>query len=201
MVIRMLAEIVLASIIRVNATNLQTQEFYNPMPNVIISTNCPTPEQAKLLLPKYGLENAVAEFGSYSSLKGEQGSDRILASTQYKIRAYNSKSNHGKITKLKAKEVEKFLQSDKFDIIELYEMNTLHQFHSKPSAIIYIEEKNKTYVIFDLEGQHGLADDKFDYVACTRDWYPKLVLLTGDTILMKRVIDTIIRKEAKPRQF
>ncbi len=161
---------------------------------------CPKAGEVKKLIPKYGVENLVAEFsatGKFRDELSEHLDNEFAAAKDFRCRAYNSKSITNPNSILSSdvefnlmlhfeKDILQLLQSQNFDIIEFYERNDLNQLHNKPSAIIY-RTKKITYIMFDLKGRKGLADGKFDEVKCCYYWSPDLVTETADEIVKKKL--------------
>lgn len=146
---------------------------------------CPTPEEAKKMIPEYGLENAVAEFPFDFNGNFRYGNRVIPMKVKYKVIAYDSKSKAKQLAILKdGSEINKFLERGEFDIAKIYET---YETPIKPSGVIYRSE-NTAYTLFDVD---GVPDGEFDYTICSY-WKPTIVQETLMRILVKRAIDSII---------
>ena len=187
-------EKVIAAFIAFSSPNIDTPRFSaepqltNMFPLSTI-TSCPSHENARSFLPRYSLENRVAEFESYSDLEIPFGDYKLNISTEFFLVAYNSNSKNANNLNLTDKsEIIQFVNEGNFDIIEIYDGDIYGMIHDKPSAIIYRLDE-ATYIFFDLEGHNDLANGKFNYSECFSNWESDLIQRTTEDILMKRVLD------------
>lgn len=188
--------------------SLPPSQYSVPAPYIGTVKDCPSPDKARALLPKYDTRNLVAEFLSYGILK-DQHLNELIALKEFHCHVYNLESeitgeilNHNLM--LTKEEQIKLLQTGNFDIIEFYERNDLNVLHSEPTAIIYKNKTGKiTYVLLDLKGPKGLADGKSKYVKCYDYWSPDLVNKTADEIIkikLEKTGTTPIRPLKKPKR-
>ena len=131
------------------------------------SANVQAAESSKL--PKYTIENIVNDFYYTSTITEPLGGIIIYSSKDYLIRFYNSKVKNNKASrKIDIEEASDFLQSEKWDVIEVYNTNNSNTPYSKPFAILYKEntdnKTDKVYVQFDLFDRKGffLPDGNYD---------------------------------------
>lgn len=184
--------------------------FRNPITSIFLASvlgysspdlqaSCPEPKQVKELLQDYNLENAVASGSVHVSIEGRMGNISVKAGAEYSLIVYNSKSKNNKIIEYdRSGKFEQFLKKGEFDVIEFYEMDSSHNIHNMPSAVIYKNE-DIAYVILDLIGPGDLADGNFDVALCPGGWEPSLLIKAGSLILKKRLEDGI-KRDYPPQQ-
>ena len=154
-----------------------------------LKSSCPKESASNSILPKYGIENKVAEF--YTSLKFEKEiGDRGLGGMKsFLFLAYDSKSKNHEIFELQdGNGIDIFLRAGNFDVIEIFEKENSRHWKEYYSAVIYNLDKS-TYVLQSSIGKNPVPNTPS--VTCYDHWTPSILWETSGNILAEWVNKTI----------
>ena len=171
-----------------NSTTNPNFPTHNPPYTTTLEEKSCSEEGVKSPLPRYGLENRVAYFKTYSYLKVNTGEGIVEYKKEYTAIAYNSMAKNEKIETLTKEKSKDFLSTDKFDVIEIYE-DTDSPAKKILAAKLY-RILDKTYAVFSVGGPVEFLGNPPANEFCIVGWNPELVIEAGITIHKKRFHET-----------